>query len=151
MVTIWLTAMSLAAALLAVRHPMHTSAAELREAGGVVEVSIRAFPDDLDTAVPGARGTGTDSALAEYVLRMFSIADQNGRLVPLRWLGAERDGDVLLLRLEGRPDGGLAGAAVAHRLLMERFDDQVNLVRAVYGGRMTTLLFLPGDSAKRLP
>ncbi len=36
-------------------------------------------------------------------------------------------------------------------LLTERFDDQINIVRATYDGRTTTLLFTPGDAPKVLP
>ncbi|MBA3496726.1 MAG: hypothetical protein H0T86_06445, partial [Gemmatimonadales bacterium] len=51
----------------------------------------------------------------------------------------------------GRVPGGLTGARVTSLVLCERFEDQVNIVRAVYGGRATTLLFMRGGSAKVLP
>lgn len=69
----------------------------------------------------------------------------------LAWAGAERTGDVILLRLRGEVPGGLAGARVTSLLLCERFEDQVNIVRAVYGGRSATLLFTRGEGAKALP
>jgi hypothetical protein len=151
-VTPWLAPIAVGAALLLSRHPMHTSVAEVREleAGAVLEVAIRVFPDDLNAAVPGAGTAVADSALARYVRRAFSIADRSGRPVALLWKGAERVGDVLVLRLMGASPEGLAGASVSHGLLMEHFDDQINVVRAVYRGRTTTLVFVPGDAAKRL-
>jgi len=36
-------------------------------------------------------------------------------------------------------------------LMCERFEDQVNIVRATYAGRTTSLLFTRGDQAKALP
>lgn len=152
MVTAWLAVVAAGGALFLARHPMHTSVAELREKpGAAFEVAIRVFPDDLDGAVRGADSGTADSALARYVRRGFSIVHRNGTPIELRWKGARRVGEVLLLRLDGESPGGLAGASVSHRLLLERFDDQVNLVRASYRGRTTTLLFLRGDAAKRLP
>ena len=47
--------------------------------------------------------------------------------------------------------GGLAGARVTSLVLCERFEDQVNVVRAAYAGRTTTLLFTRGETAKALP
>lgn len=69
----------------------------------------------------------------------------------LAWAGAERSGDVLLLRLRGEVPGGRAGARVTSLVLCERFEDQVNIVRATYGGRATTLLFTRGATSKALP
>ena len=47
--------------------------------------------------------------------------------------------------------GGLAGARVTSLVLCERFPDQVNIVRATYAGRATTLLFTRGEASKALP
>jgi uncharacterized protein DUF6702 len=132
-------------------HPMHTSAAEIREVSGRVVVTIRVFPDDLNTAVPGASAGRADSALAGYVQRTFQIADRDGRAVPLQWEGLDRAGDVLEIRLESGADVALSGTAVRHGLLLDRFPDQVNVVRATYGTHTATLLFMQGDEAKRLP
>jgi hypothetical protein len=146
-----LAVMPLCASASPARHPMHTSVAELREAAGRVEVTIRVFPDDLEAAVPGAAKPGADALLAEYVLRRFAVAGRDGREVSLRWIGMERVGDVVRLQLEGDAGAGLGGATISHSLLLERFPDQVNVVRATYGGQTTTLIFVPGDAAKRLP
>jgi hypothetical protein len=71
--------------------------------------------------------------------------------VPLSWVGAERTGDVILLRLRGQVAGGLAGARVTNLVLCDRYEDEVNVVRATYRGRTETLLFSRGGSAKALP
>jgi hypothetical protein len=151
MVMLLLAAIPVFASTSPVRHPMHTSVAEVREAAGRVVVTIRIFPDDLRAAVPDAAKANSDSSLATYALRRFVVAGRDGRPVPLRWMGMERVGDVVRLQLEGDAKGGLAGAAINHRLLLDRFPDQVNVVRATYDGRTATLIFLPGDAAKRLP
>jgi hypothetical protein len=135
-------------------HPMHTAVAELvqADADGTTSVRIRVYADDFSAAVPPAADpAAADSAAARYLRGSFALADRAGRPVRLAWAGAERTGDVILLRLAGRVPGGLAGARVTSLVLCERFEDEVNLVRAVYGGRTETLLFTSGASSKALP
>jgi hypothetical protein len=135
-------------------HPMHTAVAEVTQADprAPATIRIRVFADDLERTVRlPADPVEADSAMSRYVRGTFALADRAGRPLRLTWGGAERSGDVILLRLTAPAPGGLAGARVASLLLCERFADQVNIVRAVYGGRTTTLLFLRGETAKTLP
>jgi hypothetical protein len=143
----------LALALGALAHPMHTSVAELRydPSNRQATITIRIYPDDLASAVPGAETAGADSALRRYVNERFTITDRHGTAIRLEWQGVEPVGDALRIRLRAAVPAGLAGARVAHLLLHERFGDQVNIVRAGGGGHTATLLFVPGDGAKRLP
>jgi hypothetical protein len=137
----------------AAAHPMHTSVAELRydETARVATVAIRVYPDDLAGAVPGAERAVADSVLVRYVRARFALADRRGQPLRLEWVGVERVADALVIRLRAPALEGLEEVRVAHLLLHERFGDQVNVVRARYGARTTTLLFLPGDGPKRLP
>ena len=135
-------------------HPMHTAAAEVvqDDARGTATVRIRVFADDFQAAVPlPADPTAADSVIARYLRGSFALADRTGRPGRLAWAGAERTGDVILLRLKGEVPGGLSGARVTSLVLCERFEDQVNIVRAVYAGRSATLLFTRGEAAKALP
>lgn len=133
---------------------MHTAVAELvqLDASGRTGVEIRVFADDFGKAVALHPGSAdADSAMARYLRGTFAIADRFGRPVRLTWLSAEARGDVVLLRLRGDVVGGLAGSRVTSLVLCERFEDQVNVVRAVYGGTTETLLFSRGAEAKLLP
>jgi hypothetical protein len=144
-------------------HPMHTTVTEVvqEDARGHVSIQVRVYADDLRSAVlpPDgtaagaypARAASADSAIARYLRATFALADRTGRPVRLAWAGAEPTGDVILLRLRGEVLGGLAGARVTSLVLCERFEDQVNVVRARYAGRVTTLLFLRGETVKVLP
>ncbi len=132
---------------------MHTAVAEIVQRDGpTAEISIRVFADDFGTVVPAASGgAAADSAMSRYVRGRFAVADRAGHPVRLQWVGAEREGDVILLHLAVPLPEGLGGSRVASALLCERFEDQINIVRATYGGRSTTLLFTPGDGSKVLP
>jgi len=140
-------------------HPMHTTVTEVvqQDAGGRASIQVRVYVEDLQAAVPLPAGTAAaewaaaDSAMARYLRATFALADRTGRPVRLAWAGAERTGDVILLRLRGEVPGGLTGARVTSLVLCERFEDQVNVVRAEYAGRTTTLLFTRGETAKVLP
>jgi hypothetical protein len=129
-------------------HPLHTSVTELTHepATRTAAVTVRVFADDFTAAA----GTG-DSAAARYLQSRLTLADRAGRPIALRWERLEVAGDALLLRLRAEAPRGLAGARVWQTLLCERFDDQVNIVRATYAGRSATLLFSRGDEAKALP
>lgn len=135
-------------------HPMHTTVTEVvqEDAPGHVSIQLRVYADDLRAAMPDRDGTaGADSAMARYLRGTFALADRTGRPVRLTWIGAEPAGDVLLLRLRAEVPDGLAGARVTSLVLCERYADQVNVVRAEYAGRTTTLLFTRGETAKALP
>jgi hypothetical protein len=132
---------------------MHTSVTEIVQEsdGRSVSIEMRLFADDLAQAIGAAHvATGSDSLISAYVRRGFVLADAGGSPVPLEWVGAETVGDVVRIRLNA-PVHSLAGFRIIHAVLCERFEDQVNVVRATYGGRAATLLFTRGDSAKPLP
>jgi hypothetical protein len=132
-------------------HPLHTTHTDLVEDHGQVVVQVRAFPDDLHSAVQKREGAADDSATARYLREKIELLDASSHSVPLTWLGREMVGEVVLLRLRAIPQGGLQGTRVRQMMHMELFDDQVNVVQASYGGRKVSLLFVPGDAPKRLP
>lgn len=158
--TPWLALLALV--LVGVRHPMHTAVAEVaqRDSRGHATIQLRVYADDLSASVAEVAGLSqiagrptpaADSAMARYLRGTFALADRTGRPVRLTWVGAERMGDVIVLRLEGEVAGGLQGARLTSLVLCERFEDQVNVVRAEYAGRTTTLLFTRGETATALP
>jgi hypothetical protein len=137
-----------------VRHPMHTAAAEIvyDAATTAATIRIRVFVDDFTAAVhsPPPGTVAGDSAIVRYVTSSFSIVDRTGTRLRLRWQGVERAGDVQVLRFIAAAPAGLAGGKLASTLLSECFEDQVNIVRATYGGRTRTLVFTRGEAAKAL-
>src|SRR4051812_37806037 len=126
-------------------HPLHTALAEIsyQPNSGVVGIQLRMFADDLAAAVAAPAGASLpDSVLSAYTRGTLALIDRGGRPVRLQWRGAERSGDTVLLRLEGELAGGLQHARLLAAVMWERFPDQVNIVRASYGGRTVTLLFI---------
>jgi len=138
----------LAVRTLAAFHPMHTSVAELvSEPGGLTAVSVRVFADDFKAALPG----GSLGQAEAYIRSRFELRDADNRPVNLQWESSAQAGDAIQIRLRAELPRGLRGIQVRDLLLCDRFPDQVNIVRATYEGRTTSLLFTPGDRAKALP
>lgn len=133
-------------ALAGARHPIHASSAVITVHPGaaVAEIVLRAFADDFP---PGIR----PAQITRYLADRFRITDRAGRRVHLRVESARVDGPTIVTVLTGAVPAGLAGARIWHGVLAERFPDQVNIVRAHYGGRVASLLFTVSDSAKSLP
>lgn len=149
-----ISAWAWAGATVAAGHPMHTATTEIiyHRPSRTAAINIRVFADDFDTAVaPQSDGVARDSAMSLYVRSGLILTARSGQRLPLHWEGAERQGDVVLLRLRADVPDGFSGVKVLSALLCERFDDQINVVRASYDGRATTLLFIRGDRAKGLP
>lgn len=130
-------------------HPLHTTFTELsyRAADSTVQVSVRAFADDLRAA---ARG-GSDSAAFAYVRSTLTLASRDGRALPLAPCGIRQSGDLLWLCLEARAPEGLHGLRVAARLLCDLYVDEINIVQAGYEGQRESFLFSRGDPPRPLP
>jgi hypothetical protein len=147
----------LAAALLTAgelqTHPIHTAVTEIsyQAVSRTATIRIRVFADDFISALGQGRAVPSDSAMSRYVRGSFALADPSGTPLGIRWLGVKREGNILLLHLQVTAPRGLAKAKVLSALLAERFEDQVNIVRAWYDRRVVTLLFTRGESAKALP
>jgi uncharacterized protein DUF6702 len=148
-----LSVAALLASVAIVAHPMHTAVAEVNYDTGsrTAAIRIRVFADDFAIAMSQEGATPSDSVMSRYVRGTFALSDRSGRPLPLRWIGAEREGDVVVLHLRVRAPGGLARGKVLSALLSERFEDQVNIVRVSCDGRASTLLFTRGEPAKALP
>ena len=134
-------------------HPMHTSVTEISYDAGsrTAAILIRMFADDVAAAIGSDSEVPADSAISRYVGASFTMVDRSGSPLPIQWLGAERVGDVVLLRLSAKAPQGFAQVRVLNALLADHFADQDNIVRASYDGRAATLLFTRGDPAKALP
>jgi hypothetical protein len=133
--------------LAAARHPLHTTITEIRyrPATRTAAVSVRAFEDDL-TPVTGR----DDAGVVAYVGRQIRLRERDGQVASVRWEGVTRRDALLWITGQATLRHGFDGATVENRMLTERFEDQVNVVRATDGRRRLTLLFTRGDGPKLL-
>ena len=119
-----------------------------------MEVSIRVFPDDLDRALLQKHGIFTqlsteleapeaDSLLGEYLNRHFSL-EINGRPLKLNYLGKEAEADAIWCYLESEPLSEPLDYQIFSSILLENFEDQVNIVQ-IYQGDWNKGLMLSSD------
>ncbi len=134
-------------------HPIHTTLTEVVQQGspGTVTVTIRGFADDLESAARVETPSGPlDSAIVRYLARQVALVDGRGQRLSLRLTGRRQNTEVLWYTFTSPAPAELRGGSVSHRALTELHTDQVNLVRVTIGGKTRTLLFAPGDGAKRI-
>lgn len=120
---------------LAAWHPIHSSSATLvvEEGAKHAEVVIRVWAEDFPP--------GTDSAAAEaYLQGRFRVYHGTAPL-PVTLTGLRPERDRLFLTVTVPVRDGCHGLRVWHRVLMERFADQVNLLQARCGRRVLHLVF----------
>ena len=115
-------------------HPLHTSYTEVaRDRSGRLTISIKVFSDDfhsaLDEFVRKERTVpnGGDT-IQRYVQSAFLIRTQDGSPVALSWCGARSEGAQLTFC--ATTSGAVRGVVrVSNSLLLERFTDQINIVK----------------------
>lgn len=160
-----LMATLVAAALLAIpvaarAHPLHTTLTDVTTdpVRGTLRVTIRVFADDFSAAA--ARHSGlrppadyqlADAVIARYVAARVQLLDASGRRAPLSWGGARREGEMIWITVHVPALRSLAGVRIGNALMLDVFDDQVNIVRAQAGSRRSSVLFTKGDRGRVKP
>ena len=126
-------------------HPFHVSVTEIsyNNSNKHLEISVRIFADDLENALEKYARTRFDlidslnDPSAQKILEMYLkknfIVKQHGKLTELNFLGSEIDEDVIWSYLESSPVKNPETIWVSNTLLLDLFDDQVNLVHLVIG------------------
>jgi len=132
-------------------HAFHTSIAQVNydAKNKVLEVSIRVFTDDLETALSKENnrkvkldGTGQHDRLIEsYLKKQFGFINQQGERQGMNFIGKEFEVDATWLYLEIPCHESPNGLMLQNSLLMEAFDDQVNMVNLTYLSTKKTYLF----------
>ncbi len=134
-------------------HAFHTSLTEIQynTKEKSLEISIRMFTDDLETALTKANngqkitlsGKADNSAvvLSKYIQQHFGIITPQKQKRPLNVLGKEAEGDATWIYVEVPNSQNFKGNILYNSLMQELFDDQTNLVNLLYMGNKKTFLF----------
>jgi hypothetical protein len=115
-------------------HPLHTSYTEMaRDLSGRLTIAIKVFSDDFQSAVgafalkEGMQPNG-DETVRWYLQRAFVVLTPNGTPIALSWCGVRNEGAQLTFC--AMTSGAVRGVfRVSNSLLLERFTDQINIVR----------------------
>lgn len=124
-------------------HPFHVSVTEVsfNEDNKHLEISIRIFSDDLESVfrkrgkmdfnlVNSLEDTTVLAELESYLKSHFTIKE-DAITIPLDFLGAEADRDVIWCFLESGPVTAPETIWSRNALLLDLFDDQINLVHLI--------------------
>ena len=125
-----------AATVLEVTHRLHPHDAELalQQTSGVLQVDITAVKNQ--------------AALMIYIDDRFVLTD-GGRRLTLEPVGAEFEGDTLLLYQQCKLQTPPARLAIDDRILRDIFEAQANLVNVRLAERTRTFLFSGNDGVKQ--
>ena len=134
-------------------HPFYISVCQVdhNPETGALEMSFRIFMDDLELALE-AMGTdrlhlGTeretekaDLYIGRYLTRHV-VVEINGRRVSVAFLGKEVDPDAIWCYMEVENVPVLESLTMTNSLLLETFEEQVNLVHVHANGQKKSLVF----------
>ena len=131
-----------------------TSVIEERPAGRL-QVTHLIYAHDLEHALdlPAVAADNFDSPdgqrlLGRYVAERFLVARPDGRPLPLRYVGAETERDLVLVYFEGPLPRGLRGLKIDSDILVDLNPDQANLVNVRAGGTSLSLRFVAETPAR---
>ena len=134
-------------------HAFHTSLTEIQynTKEQSLEVSIRMFTDDLETALTkfnngqkvmiGGKNDNSDAILSKYIQQHFAIISPQKQKKALNFIGKEIEGDATWIYVEIPTNQDFKKHFIYNNLMQEMFDDQTNLVNFTYLGNKKTYLF----------
>lgn len=155
-------------------HKVHVSVAqiEFNQKSQSVELVIRIYADDLETAVSqhakrqvkiDPATAGKDKQVCETILAYLrgnlELKTKNGAPVRLNWVGLEWQADMFWLYVEGKmppasakaaKTDSLDGTQLRNRILCDLYEDQVNIVNTKIYNKQVGLMFEPKDGFKSI-
>jgi hypothetical protein len=125
-------------------------------AASVLEVTHRLHPHDAELALQQTTGVQqaditvvkTQAQMMLYIEEHFVLTD-GGRKLTLEPVGAEFEGDTLLMYQQCALKTPPAKLAIDNRILRDVFEAQANLVNVRLAQRTRTLLFSGQDGVKQ--
>lgn len=137
-------------------HPVHASSTqvELSQDGRRLDVRVRAFTDDLETALeatgrPVALHTTTpavvDSALSAYFADRLQFGLDGAAPVRGRLVSHTQDADATIVSFEVPLRTKPVRITIVQRVLLEQFEDQTNLLHLRYGTMKRSALLRRGN------
>lgn len=125
-------------------------------ASSMLEVTHRVHNADAEAwLAQKGEGNGTDITVVRnqaqmmlYIEAHFGLTD-GGAKIGLQPLGAEIEGEALLLYQECKMTAPPKALAIDNRILRDVFEGQTNLVNVRLAERTRTLIFSGGDGVKK--
>lgn len=138
------------------KHDFHTSITRMdyNAKEKSFEVSIRVFTDDLEKVLSKENGgqkftvvneDKNDPYVEKYVRKHFALVTTAKQKKPYSYIGKEQEADATWVYVEIPCPEGLTGFSLQNSIMLDFFDDQVNLVNFNYQGQKKSYIFKNED------
>ncbi|MCY7356577.1 MAG: hypothetical protein LH609_03750 [Rudanella sp.] len=127
----------------------------------VFEVSVRMFTDDLEKTLTRENGgqrvifdkkyeKNNDHLLEKYIRKHFALQTAQKQRKAFNYVGHETEADAQWVYLELPYPEPFQGVNIQQSVLLDMFDDQVNLVTINYNSQKKTLLFRKNQTVQAI-
>lgn len=138
------------------KHDFHASVTQMQynPKERAFEISIRIFTDDFEKALsqeantkvhldgsPGQPHDKNEPLIEKYIRSHFAYVNPQKQTKPITYVGHEVEADANWIYLEMPYSEPFKGGLLKQNVLMEMFDDQVNMVNIQYQGQKKTFVF----------
>ncbi|MFC0185262.1 hypothetical protein SAMN04515674_10323 [Pseudarcicella hirudinis] len=134
------------------KHAFHTSLTEMnynaREKN--IEISIRIFTDDLEKVLSLENGNQkfiienndkNDGFVEKYIRKHFNLINSKNQKKPYNYIGKEESKDATWIYLEMPVNESVSGSKIQNDVLMDIFEDQVNIINLSWQGDKKSFIF----------
>jgi len=143
------------------RHEYHVSVTQMQYNPALksFEISIRLFTDDFERGLSAENGNRrfivknndqNDSFVERYIRKNFLLSDSQKKAVGVHYVGKEQEEDATWIYLEIPFQNTLEGCKLQNSILMEVFEDQVNMTNLKFSSQKKTFLFKKGQVVQAL-
>ncbi|TAE70300.1 MAG: hypothetical protein EAZ85_11950 [Bacteroidetes bacterium] len=141
--------------LMPLEHDFHTSIAEVNfnTKNNTWEVSLRVFTDDLENILSKIHkkdikieknDTKNDAMIQKYIQENFELIYKKQK-ANFKWIGKEVEADAVWNYFELKFDKKNPQFQVKNSILIETFDDQLNITNFIYQKTKKTFICQKGD------
>ncbi|TGE22969.1 DUF6702 family protein [Hymenobacter metallicola] len=148
--------------LAAAAHAYHASIMEVRynSQKQQLEVALKVFTDDFEKALSVGQPRAISFELtprpqitqltAELLRKSLAFGTKPGETLPLQLIGFEKDHEAHWLYLAVKLPKPTNNLVLRHKLLVDTFRDQMNIVNLEAGGKKQSALFRDGNEEQKL-
>ena len=144
----------------AFNHAFHTSITKIDHNAKQksLEISIRVFTDDLESVLSRdnnkqhfriENNDKNDAVIERYIRKTFKLIAK-GQAKTFDYIGKENEGEATWIYLEMPQNEALTGLKLHQNVLMDFFEDQVNIVNITFGGVRKSYVFNEKQSVHEL-
>lgn len=144
-------------------HEYHASVTNMQydPKGRVFEVSVRMFTDDLEKTLTRENGgqrvvfaekneKNNDLLIEKYVRKHFALQTPQKQRKAFNYVGHETEADAQWIYIELPYVESVKGAILQQSVLLDMFEDQVNLVTINYNAEKKTFLFKKNQTIQEI-